>query len=56
MRYSKIFSFKMETMEIVEVVRKLLQSWEEMRKRMLAEREENQNEIDREGEKGEVLK
>lgn len=39
MRYRKVFSFKMETKGIVEVVRKQLQNWEEMRKRMLAERE-----------------
>lgn len=41
MRYRKVFRFKMETMGIVEVVRKQQQDWEEMRKRMLAEREVN---------------
>lgn len=44
MHYRKDFSLKMETRGVVEVVRKQLQNWEEMRKRMLAEREEHKME------------
>lgn len=56
MRYI-VFCIKMETMGVVEVVRMQLQNWEEMRNRMLAEREKNKTrEQITGGEKGYVLK
>lgn len=50
-RHAAYRRFELETMGIVEVVRKQLEDWKEMRKRMLAEGEERNVEYERTGRK-----